>query len=62
MLRITVSGQDPSCRIIRFEGKLLQAWVDELHRLFVEADDGSFPGIDLSGLSFIDRPGAELPQ
>ena len=33
MLRISVSEQDPSCRIIKLEGKLLQAWVDEVRRL-----------------------------
>jgi hypothetical protein len=60
MLRITVCGQDKSHRIIRLEGKLLEAWVDELRRLFVESEEGSLPGLDLSGLSFVDRPGAEL--
>ena len=62
MLRITVSGQDPSCRILRLEGKLLQAWVDEVRRLVVATDDGSLPAIDLSGLSFVDRTGAEMLQ
>ena len=47
MLRITVSGQNPSCRILRLEGKLLQAWVDEVRRLVVAADDGSLPALDL---------------
>ncbi len=62
MLRITISGQDPSCRIIKLEGKLLRAWVDEVRRLFVETDEGSFPSLDLSSLSFADRPGVELLQ
>ena len=62
MLRITVSGQNPSCRILRLEGKLLQAWVDEVRRLFVAAVDGSLPALDLSGLSFVDRTGAQLLQ
>jgi hypothetical protein len=62
MLRITVSGQDSSCRILRLEGKLLQAWVDEVRRLVVAADDGSLPALDLSGLSYVDRTGAELLQ
>ena len=62
MLRITVSGQDQSCRILRLEGKLLQAWVDEVHRLVVAADDGSLPALDLSRLSFVDRTGAQLLQ
>ena len=62
MLRISVSEQDPSCRIIKLEGKLLQAWVDEVHRFCVEAEDGSLPSLDLSGLSFVDRRGAEMLQ
>jgi hypothetical protein len=41
MLRISVSEQDPSCRIIKLEGKLLQAWVDEVRRLCVEAEEVS---------------------
>jgi len=60
MLRITASGLDPSCRIIKLEGKLLQPWVDEVRRHFATAEDGSVPGLDLSGLSFVDSPGAEL--
>ena len=60
MLKITVSGQDSSRRIVKLEGKLLQAWVDEVRRLCVEAEEGSLPSLDLSGLSFVDRPGAEL--
>ncbi|HZV05251.1 MAG TPA: hypothetical protein VE999_09235 [Gemmataceae bacterium] len=50
MLRISVSEQNPSCRIIKLEGKLLQVWVDEVRRLCVEAEEGSLPSLDLSGL------------
>ena len=60
MLRISVSQQAPSCRIIKLEGKLLQPWLDEVRRHFVTVDDGLLPGLDLSGLSFVDSPGAEL--
>ena len=62
MLKIPVSGQDSSRRIIKLEGKLLHAWVDEVRRLCVEAEEGSLPSLDLSGLSFVDRPGTELLQ
>ena len=62
MLRISVSEQEPSCRIIKLEGKLLQAWVHEVRRFCVEAEDGSLPSLDLSGLSFVDRRGAEMLQ
>ena len=60
MLKITVYGQDSSCRIIRLEGKLLHDWVDEVRCLFLDFDDCAFPGLDLSGLTFVDREGAEL--
>jgi hypothetical protein len=51
MLKITVSNQGSSRHIIRLEGKLLQAWVDEVRRLVVEANPSSLPGLDHSGLS-----------
>jgi hypothetical protein len=60
MLKITVSGQDSSCRIVKLEGKLLHDWIDEVRRLFLDVDEGSFPGLDLSGLTFADREGADL--
>jgi anti-anti-sigma regulatory factor len=60
MLRISVSEQAPLCRIIKLEGKLLQAWIDEVRRLCVETKEGSFPSLDLSSLSFVDHAGAEL--
>jgi len=60
MLKITDSGQDSSCQIIKLEGKLLQDWIGEVRRLFLDVDEGPFPGLDLSGLTFVDREGAEL--
>ncbi len=62
MLKISVSEQAPSCRIIKLEGKLLQAWIDEVGCLCVKAEDGSLPRLDLSSLSFVDRAGVELLQ
>jgi hypothetical protein len=60
MLRITATEPDSSCRVIKLEGKLLQPWVDEVRRLFVEAGDGAALSLDLSSLGFVDQPGAEL--
>jgi len=60
MLKITVAGHDSSCRIIKLEGKLLNDWIDEVRRLFLDVDGGPFPGLDLSELTFVDREGAEL--
>jgi hypothetical protein len=48
MLKITVSGQESSCRIIKLEGKLLHDWVDEVWRLLLDVDEGPNPGLDLS--------------
>lgn len=60
MLKITVSGQDASCQIIKLEGKLLHDWIGEVRRLFPDVDEGPFPSLDLSGLTFVDRDGADL--
>jgi hypothetical protein len=60
MLKITVSGQDSSRRVIKLEGKLLSDWIDEVRRLFLDVDEYLSPGLDLSELTFVDREGAEL--
>lgn len=62
MLRISVSKQEPLCCNIKLEGKLLEAWVDEVRRVCLEAGKDSLPSLDLSGLSFVDRRGAEMLQ
>ncbi len=61
MLRITDSGHGEA-RVVVLEGKLLEAWVDEVRGLFVGFEADSFPALDLSGLSYADRAGAELLQ
>jgi hypothetical protein len=61
VLRITDSRHDAS-RVITLEGKLLEAWVDEVRGLFVGIEAASFPKLDLSDLSYVDRAGAELLQ
>ena len=60
MLRITNYGKDASSRVIKLEGSLLQPWIDEVRSVLAEEGEDSLPGLDLSGLSFVDRPGAEL--
>jgi hypothetical protein len=35
---------------------------DEVRRFCVEAEEGSLPSLDISGLSFVDRRGAEILQ
>ena len=60
MLRITICGQDASSRVVKLEGSLLQPWIDEVRSVLAKEGVGSLPCLDLSGLSFVDRPGAEL--
>jgi hypothetical protein len=60
MLKITVSGQDSSRRVIKLEGKLLSDWIDEVRRVFLDVDECVSPGLDLSELTFVGREGAEL--
>ena len=55
-------GQGDVMAAYRKRLKLLQAWVDEVRRLCVKAEEGSLPRLDLSGLSFVDRAGVELLQ
>jgi hypothetical protein len=47
--------------MIKLEGKLLGPWVDEVRCHFRAANAGSYT-LDLSGLSFADRPGVDLLQ
>jgi hypothetical protein len=49
-------------RVVRLEGKLLEPWVEELRSLFAGLEAGALPALDLSGLSFVDRPGLEVLQ
>jgi hypothetical protein len=62
MLRITYSRQNASDTTVKLEGKLLLPWVDEVRSLFSGTDAESFPRLDLSGLSYVDRPGTEMLQ
>jgi len=61
MLRITDSRGDTK-RVVMLEGKLLGAWVDEVRGLFVGIEVDSFPTLDLSSLSYVDRAGVEMLQ
>jgi len=60
MLRITVCGEDGGSRTVKLEGKLLEAWIDEVRCCVVGCGEGRLPTLDLSGLRFVDRHGAEL--
>ena len=60
MLRITDSGRSAADRTVKLEGKLVQPWVEEVRKLFLAAEVGTLPRLDLSCLSFVDRDGTEL--
>ena len=59
MLRITVKT-NPESLIIELEGRLAGAWVGELEQCLRETHESgrkSVLRIDLTGVTFIDRPG-----
>jgi hypothetical protein len=60
MLKITDSGIETFPRVVRLEGKLLEAWIDEIRGLFAGSDPRALPALDLSDLSYVDRPGTEF--
>lgn len=59
MLRIT---QTPTVQIttIHLEGKLLSAWLDEVRSVVATARAQGAVRLNLSGLSYVDPPGAVL--
>jgi len=62
MLRITITQQGDSA-IIRLEGKLIGAWVEELRRCWRETlaqTKGRKIVADLDAVSFMDVPGQKL--
>lgn len=60
MLKITTTTKHGSTPAIKLEGKLLQPWVDEVRRLFVDAEDCPPACLELSAVTFVDDAGAEL--
>jgi hypothetical protein len=59
MLRITRHDSDDSA-VLSLEGKLLEAWFDELKSAVDAADDRRSVILDLTQLSFADGGGALL--
>ena len=67
MLRINIGTpeNDKSPTVLRLEGQVTGAWVDELRRVCTESignDSGELPALvlDLSGVFFIDADGVAL--
>jgi anti-anti-sigma regulatory factor len=58
MLRITPTDGDGE-RFFRLEGRLVQAWVDELLDACRATADGRSLVLDLVGVTFVDAAGAE---
>jgi anti-anti-sigma regulatory factor len=60
MLRIMVEARDGGS-VVRAEGQMIGAWVDELRRSLEEATRaGMTVTVDLAGVSFVDRRGVDL--
>jgi hypothetical protein len=60
MLKITRAHDNNLPPGLKLEGKLLEPWVEEVRQLFVGGGASSFPRLDLSGLTFVDKAGADL--
>lgn len=59
MLRITrVDAEDGA--FVRLEGRLVGPWVSELRSFVAAHPDGVTHRLDIAGLEFVDRGGAEL--
>ena len=59
MLRITrVDAEEGS--LVRLEGRLVGPWVSELRSFLAANIDGAKRRLDIAGLEFVDRGGAEL--
>jgi anti-anti-sigma regulatory factor len=59
MLRISRSDSGHSTSFL-LEGKLLEPWLDELRDAIARVPSARAVVLDLSGLSFIDAPGAVM--
>lgn len=59
MLRITrVDAEEGS--FVRLEGRLVGPWVSELRSFIAAHADGAKHRLDIAGVEFVDRGGAEL--
>lgn len=59
MLRITRVDSEEGA-IVRLEGRLVGPWVSELRSFVAAHADGVTRRLDIAGLDFVDRDGAEL--
>ena len=61
MLRLTPIASSHLAKTIKFEGKLLEPWIDEVSKVCAGGTDlSSRIGIDLSALIFVDAAGERL--
>lgn len=60
MLRITRDQSFEGTVVLKLEGKLLEAWLDELRGAIESSADCRSLGIDLTGLRFADAAGVAL--
>jgi anti-anti-sigma regulatory factor len=61
MLRIARTEKPGAGCVLRLEGRVIGPWVEELRRSCEEAlATSTSVALDLSGVSFVDRPGVPL--
>ena len=61
MLKVTTTDQDRTITF-KLEGRLAGPWVEEVHRVWLDATNCSWVGfvVDLRSVTFIDIPGRAL--
>ncbi len=59
MLRIT-NVQTSQGAVVKLDGKLLGAWVEEVRQAYLDARLSGHVRLDLSQVSFVDEPGVRL--
>jgi hypothetical protein len=60
MLRISRLKSNDGAAAIKIEGKLLEPWLEEVHRLFAAERNELVFRLDLSDLTYADTAGARL--
>jgi ABC-type transporter Mla MlaB component len=60
MFRVTHARHDETGDTLKLEGKLVEPWVSEVRNLVQNGEMGRRPGLDLSGLTYVDASGVDL--
>ena len=60
MFRVTHVRHDETGDTLKLEGKLVEPWVSEVRSLVQNGEMGRHPGLDVSGLTYVDAAGVDL--